>query len=181
MRGPSLRVGSVRGVAVRIHWSVFVIFGLLVWTLASAGLPDLASGYGAPAYWTAASVTTLAFFASLLAHEMSHCEAARRQGLHVRDVTLWLLGGVSTIEQQPSTAGGDFKVAVAGPAMSLAIGLGALGVAFGLLALGLPRLLVASVAWLGSVNLLLALFNLVPAAPLDGGRRPTRRALAPDR
>jgi Zn-dependent protease/CBS domain-containing protein len=166
----SMRVGSIDGIVIRIDWSILVIFWLLMWSLAVSGLPELASGYSAAEYWFAAVVTTMAFFASLLAHELSHCVVARRQGLQVRDVTLWLLGGVSTIEQESQTPAGDLRIAIAGPVMSLAIGVIALVVAATFLATDLPALLVAGVAWLGSVNLLLALFNLVPAAPLDGGR-----------
>jgi len=166
----SIRVGSIDGIVVKLDWSILVIFWLLIWSLAAAGLPDLASGYSTPEYWIAASATTLAFFASLLAHELSHCVIARRQGLRVRDVTLWLLGGVSTIEQDPPTPSADLRIAIAGPATSFAIGVVALSAAATLGASGAPQLIVASAAWLGSVNLLLAVFNLVPAAPLDGGR-----------
>jgi Zn-dependent protease/CBS domain-containing protein len=166
----SLRLGAVDGVEIRVDWSILVIFWLLLWSLASAGLPELASGYRTAEYWAAAAATTVAFFASLLAHELSHCVAARRQGLHVRDVTLWLLGGVSTIEEEPKTPSGDLRIAIAGPAASVAFGVASFAAAALFSATDLPPLLVACAVWLGSVNLLLALFNLVPAAPLDGGR-----------
>jgi len=166
----SVRLGTIDGVDIRVDWSILVIFWLLLWSLAAAGLPELASGYRTAEYWAAAGATTVAFFASLLAHELSHCVAARRQGLHVRDVTLWLLGGVSTIEEEPATPSGDLRIAIAGPAASLALGLASLAAAGLFAALDLPKLLTACAVWLGSVNLLLALFNLVPAAPLDGGR-----------
>ena len=166
----SVRIGSIDGIVIRLDWSVLAIFWLLTWSLAVSGLPEIASGYSTAAYWVAAVGTTVAFFASLLAHELSHCVVARRQGLTVRDVTLWLLGGVSTIEQEAQTPSGDLRVAIAGPGTSLAIGLASLAGAALFVATGLPQLLVACAVWLGSVNLLLAVFNLVPAAPLDGGR-----------
>jgi Zn-dependent protease/CBS domain-containing protein len=165
----SVRVGSIDGIEVKLDWSVLVIFWLLTWSLAEAGLPNLASGYRTSEYWLAAVATTVAFFASLLAHEMGHCIVARRQGLRVRDITLWLLGGVSTIEEEAQTPSGDLRIAIAGPATSLALGLAALGTAALLDAAGVAELLYACAVWLGSVNILLALFNLVPAAPLDGG------------
>ena len=165
-----IRIGSIRGLVIKLDWSVLVIFWLLMWSLAASGLPELASGYPTAAYWATAGVTTLAFFGSLLAHELSHCAVARHQGLTVRDVTLWLLGGVSTIEQEASTPRDDFAIAISGPGMSAAIGVVVLLAAAVFSATGLPTLLVAAAVWLGSVNLLLALFNLVPAAPLDGGR-----------
>ena len=169
-RFKSVRIGSIDGIVIKLDWSILVIFWLLIWSLAAAGLPDLASGYGIAEYWIAAGVTTFAFFASLLAHELSHCVVARRRGLHVRDVTLWLLGGISTIEQEAPTPSADLRIAVAGPATSLAIGAVALGAAAACAVIGVPELIVASAAWLGSVNFLLGIFNLVPAAPLDGGR-----------
>ena len=166
----SIRVGSIDGVDIKLDWSVLVIFWLLTWSLAASGLPTLASGYRAFEYWLAAVATTVAFFVSLLAHEVSHCVIARRQGLHVRDITLWLLGGVSTIEQEPQTPSADLRIAIAGPGTSLALGLAGFAAAALFVATNLPDLLVACAVWLGSVNILLALFNLVPAAPLDGGR-----------
>ncbi|HEY5171628.1 MAG TPA: site-2 protease family protein [Acidimicrobiia bacterium] len=166
----SVRVGSIDGIELKLDWSVLVIFWLLTWSLAAAGLPTLAPGYRAPEYWISALATTVAFFASLLAHELSHCVVARRQGLHVRDITLWLLGGVSTIEQEARTASADLRIAIVGPATSLALGFTGLAAAALFAATGLPGLLVACAVWLGSVNILLALFNIVPAAPLDGGR-----------
>jgi Zn-dependent protease/CBS domain-containing protein len=166
----SVRVGSIDGIEIKLDWSVLIIGWLLIWSLAAAGLPTLTSGYPTATYWVAAGATTVAFFASLLAHELSHCVVARRQGLTVRDVTLWLLGGVSTIEQEPKTPGGDLSIAIAGPATSLAIGILSLAVGALLAMASVPGLLVACAVWLGSVNLILAVFNIVPAAPLDGGR-----------
>jgi Zn-dependent protease/CBS domain-containing protein len=166
----AVRVGSIDGVEVRLDWTVLVIFWLLTWSLATAGLPNLASGYRTSEYWLLAVATTVAFFGSLLAHEFAHCIIARRQGLHVRDITLWLLGGVSTIEQEAQTPSGDLGLAIAGPATSFAIGLSAFAAAALSVAVGAPQLVVACAVWLGTVNVVLALFNLVPAAPLDGGR-----------
>ncbi len=166
----TVRVGSIDGIDIKLDWSVLVIFWLLTWSLAAAGLPSLASGYSASEYWPAALATTVAFFAALLAHELAHCVVARHQGLPVRDITLWLLGGVSAIEQEPKTPSGDLRIAIAGPATSIVVGLAGLGAAALFSAAGVAGLLVACAAWLGSVNLLLALFNLIPAAPLDGGR-----------
>jgi Zn-dependent protease/CBS domain-containing protein len=166
----SIRVGSIDGIEVKLDWSVLVIFWLLIWSLAAAGLPSLASGYRVFEYWLAAIATTVAFFASLLSHEISHCVIARRQGLHVRDITLWLLGGVSTIEQEPQTPSADLRIAIAGPVTSLVLGVASIAAGALFVATNLPGLLVACAIWLGSVNILLALFNIVPAAPLDGGR-----------
>ncbi len=170
MFAKAVRVGSIAGLEIKLDWSILVIFWLLTWSLAAAGLPNLAAGYGTAAYWVAAIVTTAAFFGSLLAHELSHCVVARRQGIHVRDVTLWLLGGVSVLEEEPATPSADLRIAIAGPAMSLALGFAALGAAAVFAVAGASNLVCACAVWLGTVNIILAVFNLVPAAPLDGGR-----------
>ncbi len=164
------RIGSIAGLDIKLDWSILIIFWLLTWSLAASGLPAFTAGYGTAQYWVAAVATTVAFFVSLLAHELSHCVVARRHGIHVRDVTLWLLGGVSRLEQEPPTPSADLRIALAGPAMSFALGAGAFGVAVLLVALGAPDLVTSCAVWLASVNIILAVFNLVPAAPLDGGR-----------
>jgi len=166
----ALRVGSFRGIPIKVEWSLLVIFWLLTWSLASAGLPALAPGYRPGEYWLAAIATTALFFVALLAHELSHSVVARSYGIAVHDITLWLLGGVSRIEGEATTPKQDMRIAAAGPAMSVAVAVGAFVVAAFLGALGAPALVVSCAAWLGSINVLLAIFNLVPAAPLDGGR-----------
>lgn len=170
MNREGLRVGSILGVSVRLDWSVLVIFALVSWSLAAAGYPDLASGYSTTEYWIAGLATSVLFFMSLLAHELSHSVVARRLGIDVRDITLWLFGGVSRIEGDAHTPRDEMRIAIAGPAMSVVIAIGALAAAALLSMAGASRLVVASVAWLGSINGLLAIFNLAPAAPLDGGR-----------
>ncbi len=166
----AVRLGSIRGIPIKAEWSLLVIFGLLTWSLASAGLPELAGGYTGPEYWTAAALTTAAFLGSLLVHELSHSIVARRHGIEVRDITLWLLGGVSRIEAEASTPSDDLRIALAGPGASIGIAVSAFLAALVCAAAGAPDLFVACVAWLASINVLLAVFNLVPAAPLDGGR-----------
>src|SRR5579871_1433219 len=170
MIGDGLRLGSVRGIPLRADWTLLAILWLLTWSLADGGLPALASGYSSGAYWFAAALTSVAFFGSLLVHELSHSLVARRDGIEVRGITLWLLGGVSELSREPANPRDDFRVAVAGPLASLVFGAVAFVVAAVLDVLGASALLVACCAWLGSVNVILAVFNLIPAAPLDGGR-----------
>jgi Zn-dependent protease/predicted transcriptional regulator len=170
MIGDGLRLGSVRGIPLRADWTLLAILWLLTWSLADGGLPALASGYSSGAYWFAAALTSVAFFGSLLVHELSHSLVARRDGIEVRGITLWLLGGVSELSREPANPRDDFRVAVAGPLASLVFGAVAFVVAAVLDVLGASALVVACCAWLGSVNVILAIFNLIPAAPLDGGR-----------
>lgn len=170
MQRHGLRIGTLFGIDLRVDWSLAVVFALLAWALATVSLPALAGHYRSPEYWGAAIGATALFFVSLLAHELSHSVVARHLGISVRDITLWLFGGVSTLEGEARTPRGDFEIAIAGPLTSIAFGVvaGALGGA--LLAAHAPPLAVAALLWLAGINILLAVFNLVPAAPLDGGR-----------
>jgi Zn-dependent protease len=164
------RLGTLHGIEIKANWSLFILVALLTWSLAAAGLPSLASGYPSAVYWIAAIVTTIVFFASLLAHELSHAIVAQRTGATVHDITLWLLGGVSRIEQEPASPHDDLHIALAGPLASLSIAIAAFLVAIVGALLAAPKLIVACALWLATINMLLVVFNLVPAAPLDGGR-----------
>ena len=166
----SLRLGRIAGIPIGASWSVLVIGLLIAWSLAGTILPSQAPGFAPTAYWLAGGVGAGLFFGSLLAHELGHALVARRAGLAVRGITLWLLGGVAQLEEEPASPRDELRVAVVGPAVSLALAAGfglaaaALGVA------GSPALVVAVFAWLAVGNAALAVFNLLPAAPLDGGR-----------
>jgi Zn-dependent protease len=122
------------------------------------------------AYWLAAVVATLVFYACLLAHELAHAILARRFGMRVEGIVLWLLGGVSKLQGDAPRASVELRMAAAGPATSLALGVGFLAVTRLLGAAGVSLLAGAVTGWLGWVNALLAGFNLLPAFPLDGGR-----------
>lgn len=165
-----IRIGRISGFDVRVHWSTLVIFTILVISLSTVQFPDEAPGYRDAAYWAAAVLTGLVFYASLLAHEVSHAVLARRDGIAVESLTLWMLGGVASLEGEPKTPRGDFQIAAIGPAVSLVLAglFGAAG-AVAAAADGSP-LVQATLAWLAGINGVLAVFNLIPAAPLDGGR-----------
>jgi Zn-dependent protease len=166
----SLRFGRIAGIPVGASWSALLIAGLIAWSLAGRLLPVQAPGLAPAAYWLAGAAGAGLFLASLLAHEVGHAVVARRAGLRVRGITLWLLGGVAQLEDEPATPRDELRVAVVGPAVSLALAAG-FGLAAAALAVaGGPAVAVAVVAWLAVGNAALALFNLVPAAPLDGGR-----------
>ncbi|HET8680822.1 MAG TPA: site-2 protease family protein, partial [Micromonosporaceae bacterium] len=165
----TLRLGQVAGVPVGVHWSVLVIMVLLAQGLAMAFLPARAPGSAAWAYWVVAVAAAVLFLASLLAHELAHALVARHYRMRVERVTLWLLGGVAELSGPPPTARADLRVAAVGPLTSLAASAGffaatVAGTGF------LPAVWVAALSWLALINILLAGFNLLPAAPLDGGR-----------
>lgn len=165
----AIPLGRIAGFEIKVHWSVIVILWLFTWSLASS-LPGVVKGYPRSVYWLAGACGALVLLASLVAHELAHAVVARRTGVRVADVTLWLFGGVTTLQGEAKTPKAAFRIAAAGPATSLA-----LSAAFAALAVVLPALragaIVVSIAWwLGVINLVLGLFNLLPGAPLDGGR-----------
>jgi Zn-dependent protease/predicted transcriptional regulator len=166
----TIKLGTIAGVRVGANWSVLIIAWLLAFGLAVGALPELAPEYAQGLYWVASVTAALVFFVSLLAHEMAHALVARSLGLPVEGITLWALGGVSRLGGDASNARDEFRIAIAGPATSLVLGAVFFLTSVGLGLAGVPTLLVATVGWLGTVNVLLALFNLVPAFPLDGGR-----------
>jgi Zn-dependent protease/CBS domain-containing protein len=162
----NITLGRIGGIEVRINWSWLVIFALIVWTLADGVFPSQNPGLSRGTHLAMALVAAVLFFASLLLHELGHAWQARREGLEVDGITLWLFGGVSQFKTQFPSAGAEFRIAIAGPLMSLL-----LGVIFVLIALaGLPSAVDGVAAWLGYINLALLVFNLIPALPLDGGR-----------
>ena len=165
-----IRLGRVAGFPVAMNWSVLIIAWLLTWSLATGALPHGAPGHSSDAYWGAAVVAAVVFLASLLAHELAHALVARRAGIEVKGVTLWLFGGVASLSREPDTPGADLRIAVAGPATSLVLA-GAFGAAsLAVEATSAPHIVASVAGWLAGVNLLLGLFNLIPGAPLDGGR-----------
>lgn len=166
----SLRLGRIAGVRVGVNASVLVIVLILVIGLAAGRFPALYPGRSQGAYVLAALIAAVLFLASLLAHEIAHAVVARRNGIEVERIVLWLFGGVAQLRGEPRTAGADFRIAVVGPLVSVVLAV-VFGVAAELLALaGVTGLPIAVAGYLAAVNLLLAVFNLVPAAPLDGGR-----------
>ncbi len=163
----SLTLARIAGIRVGVHWSWAVVFALIVWTLYSAIFPGQNEGLSDATYMAMAVVAAVVFFASLLAHEFGHALVARREGMPIDGITLWLFGGVARFRGMFPSAGAEFRIAVGGPLVSLV-----LAAAFVLLAwLGnLPPAVDGVLAWLGYINLVLLAFNLLPALPLDGGR-----------
>ncbi len=165
--GVGVPLGHFAGVPIRAHWSVLVAVGLFAALLATGTLPATRPGETTAAYWVAGSVTALVFFLTLLAHELAHAVTARHYRMRVQRITLWMLGGLTELDGEPPTPRADALVAASGPLTSL--GLGAVFAALvGLL--GGDTLVGAAVAWLALANVLLGVFNLLPGAPLDGGR-----------
>jgi Zn-dependent protease/CBS domain-containing protein len=158
---------TVRGIKIGINWSWLVIFGLIVWSLATVVFPEQNKGLSDAAYAGMAIVAAVLFFSSLLAHELGHAFQAQHEGMQIEGITLWLFGGVARFKGMFPSAGAEFRIAIAGPLVSLAIGLGCSLVAW---AVAFPTGVDGVTSWLGYINLFLLAFNLLPALPLDGGR-----------
>jgi len=163
----SFSIGRVAGIRIGIHDSWLFAFLLIAWSLAASFYPNTVPGQGIATYWVIGVISTLLLFASVLAHELAHSLVARRLGLSVDSITLFIFGGVSNLTTEPSTARNEFLVSVVGPVSSLV-----LAAVFWLLGQAIPaRTPAGAVAgYLAFVNLLLGGFNLVPGFPLDGGR-----------
>ena len=174
------KIGKLFGIQIRVDWSWLVIFFLATWNLGTA-FGNLHSDWSFTLRWGLALVTALLFFASVLMHELGHALVARSHDIPVRNITLHLFGGVSNIQREPASAGSEFVMAILGPLTSFVIGSIFL-VIFALTSnmstpFGAPERVLEQVGpvstmvlWLGTVNVGLGLFNLIPGFPLDGGR-----------
>lgn len=165
----TVQLGRLRGIPLGAHWSLLVIGGLLTLTLATGLLPATVDA-SPVAYWSAAAAGAFLFFGSILAHEMAHAVVAQHYGLVVDGITLWILGGVARLRSDARTPRSQLAIALAGPAASFVAAALFLAAALGLDAVGLAGVAAVTLAWLALVNGVLAVFNLLPGAPLDGGR-----------
>jgi Zn-dependent protease/CBS domain-containing protein len=164
--GSGWRIGRLAGIDLAIHPSWLVIAFLLTFSLADAFFPRSIPGMTVGQYWLLGGATALLFFASVVAHEFSHALVARRFGLKVAGITLFIFGGATTIESDSRSPRDEALIALAGPVSSLVIGAALLGAATLVEAREARALLV----WLGIINIVLGAFNLVPGYPMDGGR-----------
>ncbi|MBN2385406.1 MAG: site-2 protease family protein [Anaerolineales bacterium] len=175
------RVGKIWKIEVRIDWSWLLILALISWSL-GVSFVEAHPDWSPVLSWGLAIGSALLFFASLLAHELAHSLVARARGIPVRNITLFLFGGISNIQREPSSPTGEFQLAIVGPITSFVLGLlflvvGIFSVGGGEVNLLAPAQAVSQISpwstaflWLGSVNVLVAFFNLIPGFPLDGGR-----------
>lgn len=165
----SIRVGRLAGVPIGVQPLWLVIVALITWSLGAAYYPHEVSGIAPAAAYGLGLLSALLLFASILLHELGHAVVARKHGVEIEEIDLWLLGGVARMKGYPKTAGDELRFALAGPAVTLAIaaGFGALSVA---LPSSAPAGLRAVVDYQVYINTAILVFNLLPAFPLDGGR-----------
>lgn len=163
----NIRIGRLWGIPIQLHISWFLAFAIFTFSLASGFFPTQGRDYSMTGIWVASALTTVLFFASVLAHELGHVWVARRNDVPVRAVTLFIFGGVAEIRREPETPGAEFRMAIAGPLVSIAL----FGLFWALSGLVDANAFMAlPLEWLQRVNLSVALFNMIPGFPLDGGR-----------
>jgi len=179
-RGGGFRIGRLFGIDIRIDWTWLIIFALVTYSLGST-FGQLHPDWGSTLRWSVAAGSALLFFGSVLSHELAHSLVSKSRGNPVDSITLFLFGGVSNIEEEPDSPLGEFLMAFVGPLTSIIIG-GVLLLISGLIGgpidvAGSPTELIPQIGpvrfiilWLGSVNVILGIFNLIPGFPLDGGR-----------
>ena len=161
-------IGRLFGIPLRLHFSWFFIFALVTWALAASYFPDVWPGWSLSAYIIAGIITSLMFFGSVLLHELMHSVVAIASGIPVKSITLFIFGGVSQITEEPAKPEVELKIALAGPLTSILLG-GIFWAIFYLVPASFEYIIAVSF-WLGLINLMLGVFNLLPGFPLDGGR-----------
>jgi Zn-dependent protease/predicted transcriptional regulator len=167
-----IKLGRILGIEIGLHYSWFIIALLITLSLAGHFRVHNPS-WGESLSWTLAVITALLFFTSIVVHELAHAAVAKARGLPVRSITLFALGGVAQIEKEATDAKTEFWMGIVGPITSLLIGAICLGIALvtGWTPWGFPsKPLPAMLMWLGYINIMLAIFNMIPGFPLDGGR-----------
>ncbi len=184
MRTRGFRLGKIHGIEICLDISLAIIFFLVIYSLGAGLFPQWHPTWGPALAWGTATAAGVLFFASLLAHELAHSIMAQRHGIAVPRITLFVFGGVSELASEPQSPDTEFRVAIVGPLMSLALGavftLAGTSLAGGEFVDSLqadPEDAMASLGpgatlllWLGPINVMLAVFNLIPGFPLDGGR-----------
>ncbi|MGE4014660.1 MAG: site-2 protease family protein, partial [Alphaproteobacteria bacterium] len=168
MFGRKLKVATLLGFAVYIDLSWLFLAALITWSLASSVFPVDYPGLALSTYWIMGAIGALGLFVSILSHELAHSVVARRFGIPIRGITLFIFGGVAEMEDEPPSAKSEFLMAAAGPLWSVVLaGLFYLAASLGS---GAPPAVHGTLSYLALMNALLAGFNILPAFPLDGGR-----------
>ena len=170
MFGRRFDLFRIFGFPLRIDLSWFIIAVLLAWSLATSFFPGVADGYTPGVYWAMGIFGALALFASVVLHELAHALVARHYGLPIRGITLFIFGGVAEMEREPPSPAAEFGIAIAGPLASLAISVACFAASALGPDVGLPGPATTVLGYLAGINLILVVFNMVPAFPLDGGR-----------
>ena len=164
----SFRLFRIAGIDIGIHYTWVFVFVFFTWTLSQGYFPGQYAGWSTVTYWITGAIAALLIFVSVLLHELAHSLVARTKGIPVHSITLFILGGVSNLEEEPQKPWAEFSMAIVGPATSLVLSF---------IFWGITRLmgnastpLAAIISYMAVINLYLGVFNLLPGFPLDGGR-----------
>lgn len=170
MLGKQITVCTIAGFAIKVHASWLIIAALVTWSLAEGYFRQYDANLSATTRWVMGIAGAMGLFISVVLHELSHSLVARRYGLDMKGITLFIFGGMAEMAEEPPNARAEFMMAIAGPLASVGIGFGFYAMAaMGGMANVVPSVLLVF-GWLGLVNLVLAVFNMIPGYPLDGGR-----------
>jgi Zn-dependent protease/CBS domain-containing protein len=161
----SWKIARVAGIPIRLHFSWFIVFALITWSLSTFYFPDAAPDLPAASYWVRGALAALLLFASIALHELGHSLVARRHGVAIESITLFIFGGVAQMKGEPPHPRAELRIALAGPLTSLV-----LAAAFFAASMSTRGGTQALFSYVGRINLIIALFNLVPGFPMDGGR-----------
>ena len=170
MFGPKTRLFKIFDFEVKLDASWFFLALLIAWTLAQGYFPALYEGLPQKTYWSMGVLGALGIFFSIIFHELSHSLVARRYNLPIKGITLFIFGGVAEMESEPPSAKAEFMIAIAGPIASFILAVSFYGLYVIAQSLQIPDATQGIVRYLAMINMILAVFNLVPAFPMDGGR-----------
>lgn len=159
------KIGSIIGIPIKIHFSWVIVFGLITWSLSTYYFPSAAPDLPAVSYWIKGTLAALLLFTSVCVHELAHSIVARRYGLSIISITLFIFGGVAQIKGEPPRPEAEFRIAIAGPASSFL-----LSVFFFFLSVNTAGGVKALFSYVSQINLIIGAFNLIPGFPMDGGR-----------
>jgi Zn-dependent protease/CBS domain-containing protein len=161
----ALKIGTVMGIPIRVHFSWLIIFGLITWSLSAFYFPKAAPDLPTASYWIKGTLAALLLFASVAFHELAHSFVAQRYKISIESITLFIFGGVAQMKGEPPHPKAEFRIAIAGPLSSFL-----LGVLFFLMSMNTVGGTRAFFSYLAQINLILGVFNLIPGFPMDGGR-----------
>lgn len=169
-RDMSVQIGRINGIPIRLHFTLLIVFLLVTWSLATSFMPQFFPGLTSFEYWTMGVAGAIVLFVSVLLHELSHSIVAERFGIKVRQIMLFIFGGVSDIEEEPRNPRKEFLIAFAGPGTSFVLSAIFAGVWAAAAAVRTVPVFEGIMLYSAIINALLGAFNLLPAFPMDGGR-----------
>ena len=162
----SLKIATIMGIPIRVHFSWLIIFGLITWSLSTFYFPKAAPELPAVSYWISGTIAALLLFVSVAFHELSHSFVALKYKLSIVNITLFIFGGVAQMKGEPPSPKAEFRIAIAGPLSSFFLSM-IFGIAYNVTTTQVTK---ALFSYLAQLNLILGVFNLIPGFPMDGGR-----------